>query len=95
MLCRFYQRTYTGTNCGLCFSACPFATKNLASFNRVRNYMAATMPAFDKTFKTMDDLLYTNFPLEFGKSQKDCEEWWTLNLPDYGIDTVQTVRETS
>ena len=95
VLCRFYQRTYTGTNCGLCFSACPFATKNLASFNRVRNYMAATMPAFDKTFKSMDDLLYTNFPLEFGKPQKDCEEWWTLNLPDYGIDTVQTVRHTS
>ena len=53
------------------------------------------MPAFDATFKSMDDLLYTNIPLEFGKPQKDCEEWWTLNLPDYGIDTVQTVRETS
>jgi len=95
VLCRFYQRTSTGTNCGLCFSVCPFARKNLASYTKVRSWIAGVAPAFDGTLKTMDDLLYTPIPLEFGKPQKDPELWWTQNLPDYGIDTVQTVTKTS
>jgi len=91
--CRSYW-SEVGTNCGICFAVCPFASKNLASYNRVRNYMSATVPAFDSTLKSIDDLLYTPFT-EFAKPQKDPELWWTLNLPDYGIDTAQTARETS
>jgi len=92
--CRFYQRTYTGTNCGICFAVCPFASKNLAAYSRLRNAVVGTTPIFNKTFKSLDDLFYTPEDPEFGLPQKDPEEWWTLNLPDYGIDTVQTVRET-
>jgi reductive dehalogenase len=91
--CRSYWYE-VGTNCGICFAVCPFASKNLASFSRVRNFLAATIPAFDGTLKKIDDLLYTPFT-EFGKPQKDPELWWKLNLPDYGIDTVRSVRETS
>ena len=90
-------RTYwyeVGTNCGICFAVCPFASKNLASYNRMRNALIGTVPMFNKPLKSLDDLLYTP-TTELGKPQKDPEAWWSLNLPDYGVDTVQTVRETS
>jgi epoxyqueuosine reductase len=90
--CRSYW-SEVGTNCGVCFAVCPFASKNVASYNRLRNYLAATTGVFNKPLKSLDDLLYTPY-IEFGKPQKDPELWWTQNLPDYGIDTGQTVRET-
>lgn len=93
--CRFYQRSFTSTNCGICFAVCPFASKNLAAFNRMRNSVVGTTPIFNKLFKSIDDLLYSPIDAEFGRAQKDPEEWWTQNMPDYGIDTVQTVRETT
>jgi reductive dehalogenase len=97
--CRSYWYE-VGTNCGICFAVCPFASKNLASFNKVRDWMTASMPMFNKTLKKIDDLLYTPIPVSEaiaggGKPQKDPEEWWTLNLPDYGINTYQTVEKTS
>ncbi len=91
--CRNYWYE-VGTNCGICFAVCPFASQNLASWSKFRNYMTATVPGFDATLVSIDDLLYTPYT-EFGKPQKDPEEWWTLNLPDYGIDTYQSVRENS
>ncbi|MFZ5908469.1 MAG: reductive dehalogenase [Chloroflexota bacterium] len=91
--CRSYWYE-TGNNCGICFAVCPFASKNLASFDKVRNYLAATVPAFDGTLKKIDDLLYTPYT-EFGKPQKTAESWWRMNLPDYGISTDQSVRMTS
>lgn len=91
--CRSYWYE-VGTNCGICFAVCPFASKNLASFSRVRDYLTATVPAFDGTLKKIDDLLYTPYT-EFGKPQKDPEAWWHLDLPDYGINTMQSVRKRS
>jgi len=91
--CRSYWYE-VGTNCGICFAVCPFASKNLTTYNRLRNYLTATAPMFNKTLKSIDDLLYTPFT-EFGKPQKDPEVWWTQNLPDYGINTWQTVEKTS
>jgi reductive dehalogenase len=93
--CRSYWFE-VGTNCGICFAVCPFASKNLASYSRVRNWMTASMPMFNKTLKSIDDLLYTPYPMsEASTPQKDPEEWWKMNLPDYGINTYQTVKETS
>jgi len=91
--CRSYWYE-TGNNCGICFAVCPFASKNLSSYSRVRDYLTATVPAFDGTLTKIDDLLYTPYT-EFGKPQKTAESWWRMNLPDYGISTDQTVRETS
>lgn len=93
--CRTYWRTAVSTNCGICFAVCPYASKNLAAYNRMRNTVIGTTPIFNKLFKSIDDLLYSPEPAEFGRAQKDPELWWTQNLPDYGIDTVQTVRETT
>ena len=40
----------------------------------------ATMPVFDGITRNMDDA--------FGYGvQKKPEDWWTLDLPEYGIDT--------
>lgn len=91
--CRSYWYE-VGTNCGICFAVCPFSSKNIATYNRLRNYLAGTTTAFNKTLVSIDDLLYTPYT-ELGKPQKDPEEWWTLNQPDYGIDTMLTYRETS
>jgi epoxyqueuosine reductase len=91
--CRSYWYT-VGTNCGICFAVCPFSSKNLATYSRLRNYLAGRAGVIDKTLVSIDDLLYTPFT-EVGKPQKDPTDWWSLNLPEYGIDTVHTVRETS
>jgi len=91
--CRSYWYE-VGTGCGICFGVCPFAHKNLASYHQVQNYLAATVPGFDKTLKKIDDLLYTN-TTEFGQPQKDPVDWWNLNLPEYGVDTRRSVEMTS
>ena len=81
-----------GTNCGICFAVCPFASKNSAFMNSFRNAMAATVPAFDGVLKDLDDLLYGN-PGATGIAQKDQAAWWNLDLPEYGIDTTQGHRD--
>lgn len=84
--CRNYWYE-VGTNCGICFAVCPFASNNLASYNKVRNYLASNMPFLDTTLVKIDDLLHTPYT-EFGKPQKDPEGWWKLDQPIYGIDTT-------
>lgn len=78
--CRTWQRTDTGTNCGICFAVCPFAKKDKAWIHEWVKAGASTAPALDGFFRSMDDA--------FGYgAQKDCEEWWTLDLPEYGCDS--------
>ncbi len=89
--CVNYQRS-VGTNCGICFAVCPFASKTKAFMHEFRNAMAATVPVFDGVLKSMDDLLYGN-PGATGIPQKDVASWWNLDLPDYGIDTTQGRRD--
>ena len=87
--CRNYWYE-VGTNCGICFAVCPFASQNLSSYHRVRNVLAARAPFLDKTLVSIDDLLHTPFT-EFGKPQTDPESWWHMDLPDYGVNTRQTL----
>jgi len=69
-----------GTNCGICFGVCPFAKKDKAWIHDWVKATASTAPALDGFMRSMDDA--------FGYgSQKDCEEWWTLDLPEYGTDS--------
>lgn len=78
--CRTWQRTDTGTNCGICFAVCPFAKKDKAWIHEWVKAGASTAPALDGFFRSMDDA--------FGYgAQKDCEEWWNLDLPEYGTDS--------
>jgi reductive dehalogenase len=77
--CMTYWRE-VGTNCGVCFSVCPFAKKDKAWIHEWVKATASTAPVMDSFMRSMDDA--------FGYgAQKDCEEWWQLDLPEYGTDS--------
>ncbi len=78
--CRTWQRTDTGTNCGICFAVCPFAKKDKAWIHEWVKAGSSTMPALDGFFRSMDDA--------FGYGAvKDNADWWNLDLPEYGCDS--------
>ena len=84
--CRAYWREVAGTNCGICFAVCPFAKKDKAWVHEWVKAGSATAPFLDSFFRSMDDA--------FGYgTQASAEEWWDLDLPEYGIDSNQPVLE--
>lgn len=84
--CRTYWREQAGTNCGICFAVCPFSKKDKAWVHDWVKAGSSVAPAMDSFFRTMDDA--------FGYgTQAGSEEWWGLDLPEFGIDTTQTVLE--
>ncbi|MBI4786011.1 MAG: reductive dehalogenase [Chloroflexi bacterium] len=89
--CRSYWYE-VGTNCGICFAVCPFATKNAAFYHQINNVMSSYVPGWGGFAKTVDDLLYGH-PGISGQPLKDPEAWWKLDLPEYGIDTTQGHRD--
>ena len=83
--CMTYWREKAGTNCGICFSVCPFSKKDKAWIHEWVKAGAAVAPFADTFFRSMDDA--------FGYGTKaGSEEWWQLDLPEYGIDSNQPVR---
>lgn len=84
--CMTYWRTGAGNNCTICFAVCPFSKEDKAWIHDWVNFGIATVPAMDGFFRSMDDA--------FGYgTQADPEEWWNLDLPEYGISTERSVRE--
>ncbi|MBP7964890.1 MAG: reductive dehalogenase [Caldilineaceae bacterium] len=84
--CLAYWREVAGTNCGICFAVCPFAKKEKAWIHEWVKATGSVLPVADSFFRTMDDA--------FGYGvQANAEEWWGLDLPEFGIDTTMTVRE--
>lgn len=84
--CLTYWREQAGTNCGICFAVCPFAKKDKAWIHEWVKAGASTAPFLDSFFRSMDDA--------FGYgTQASAEEWWSLDLPEYGIDSNQPVQE--
>jgi reductive dehalogenase len=84
--CMAYWREQAGTNCGICFAVCPFAKKDKAWIHEWVKAGASSAPALDGFFRSMDDA--------FGYgAQASGEEWWNLDLPEYGIDSCQSVAE--
>jgi len=84
--CLSYWREQAGTNCGICFAVCPFAKKDQAWVHEWVKAGTAKVPFLDSFFRSMDDA--------FGYgTQASAEEWWSLDLPEYGIDSNQPVRE--
>ena len=84
--CMAYWREQAGTNCGICFAVCPFSKKDNAWVHEVVKAGSATAPFMDSFFRSMDDA--------FGYgTQASAEEWWSLDLPEYGIDSNQPVME--
>lgn len=83
--CMTYWREKAGTNCGICFAVCPFSKKDKAWVHEWVKAGSALAPAADSFFRSMDDA--------FGYGTKaSSEEWWSLDLPEYGIDSNQPVR---
>jgi reductive dehalogenase len=83
--CMTYWREKAGTNCGICFSVCPFSKKDKAWIHEWVKAGAAVAPFADTFFRSMDDA--------FGYGTKaGSEEWWQLDLPEYGVDSNQPVR---
>jgi epoxyqueuosine reductase len=83
--CMAYWREKAGTNCGICFAVCPFAKKDKAWVHEWVKAGSAIAPFMDNFFRSMDDA--------FGYGTKaSSEEWWSLDLPEYGIDSNQPVR---
>lgn len=84
--CLTYWREEAGTNCGICFAVCPFAKKDKAWIHDWVKAGSSVAPVLDGFFRSMDDA--------FGYgTQASAEEWWSLDLPEYGIDTCQSVQE--
>lgn len=84
--CRSGQKEFTGTNCGICFAVCPFAKKDKAWIHEWAKFGVAALPTLDTFFRTMDDA--------FGYgAEKDNADWWSLDLPELGIDTTASVLE--
>lgn len=84
--CLTYWRAEAGSGCGICFAVCPFSKKDRGWVHQWVKASIATAPALDGFFRSMDDA--------FGYgAQKDCEEWWHLDLPEQGTDSTRPVAE--
>ena len=78
--CRRYWYEELGTNCGICFSVCPFSKRNRSFMHDLVRMQLAAFPELDELTRTMDDA--------FGYGvQQNPDDWWELDLPEYGIDT--------
>jgi reductive dehalogenase len=80
--CRRYWFEEAGSDCGICFAVCPFAKRDGSLLHSMVKMQVATMPAMDSVIRSFDDAL------GYGE-QKDPSTWWSLDLPEYGIDTHQ------
>jgi reductive dehalogenase len=84
--CMTYWRTGSGNNCTICFAVCPFSKEDKAWIHDWVRFGISTVPVLDGFYRTMDDA--------FGYGvQADPEEWWGLDLPEYGFSTDASVLE--
>jgi len=85
--CQTYMQAEAGTNCGICFAVCPFSKKDKAWIHHWVKAGVSALPVLDGFFRSMDDAF------SYG-AQKDPAAWWTLDLPEYGIDTERSTDES-
>lgn len=78
--CKTYWYESAGTNCSICFAVCPFSKQNRSFMHDFIRMQIASVPVFNGLTRSMDDA--------FGYGvQKDPDEWWTQEHPEFGIDT--------
>ncbi|MBK9125873.1 MAG: reductive dehalogenase [Chloroflexi bacterium] len=78
--CKRYWLEELGTNCGICFSVCPFSKANRSFMHDLVRMQIAAYPELDNLTRNLDDA--------FGYGiQKDPASWWDIDLPEFGIDT--------
>jgi epoxyqueuosine reductase len=90
--CRSYWRQ-VGTNCGICFSACPFASKNMSFYDSFRNALTAVTPVFDSTLKIVADMMspVPNYR-KMGDPLVNPEDWWKrVDLPIRGYNSARGI----
>jgi reductive dehalogenase len=78
----------SGTNCGVCFAVCPYAGKDRALIHQFVKATASATPVMNEFFKTMHDVTFGPAKPDYSPV-KDPEKWWDLDLPEYGINTMQ------
>ncbi len=66
----------------MCLAVCPWAKKDKTMIHDIVKAASAKIPALDGFFNTMDEAF------GYGR-KKSVEQWWKLDLPEYGIDTMQ------
>ncbi len=76
----YWQESTSG--CSICIAVCPWAKKDKTMIHEIVKATSAKIPALDMFFNTMDEAF------GYGR-QRDADKWWSLNLPEYGIDTTQ------
>ena len=68
--------------CSVCLAVCPWTKKDKTMIHDIVKATSAKIPALDRFFTSMDEAF------GYGR-QKSVEQWWHLDLPEYGIDTKQ------
>jgi reductive dehalogenase len=76
----YWQESTSG--CSICIPVCPWAKKDKTMIHEIVKASSAKIPALDLFFNAMDEAF------GYGR-QKDADKWWSLNMPEYGIDTTQ------
>jgi len=76
----YWQESTAG--CSICLAVCPWTKKDKTAIHGIVKATSAKIPALDRFFTTMDGAF------GYGR-QKSAKKWWSLNLPEYGIDTTQ------
>lgn len=80
--CYEYWQTGPSTGCGICFGVCPYLKKDETLVHGLVKATSATTGLFNGFFRNMDEA--------FGYGNRDPEAWWTIDMPEYGIDTQRT-----
>ncbi len=78
----------SGTNCGRCFAVCPYASSARALVHQFAFSVEASTTRFNGFFRKMHDVMF-GYPDPSYNPVKDPRRWWELDLPEYGIDTMQ------
>lgn len=82
--CRNYWNQ-CGTNCGICFSVCPYSVDDEASLHRIIKGTIANTSAFNGILVAADRVAFPAIPEQ---PIKNPEDWWkNENLAEMGIDT--------
>lgn len=77
--CIRYWRESALSDCSICFAVCPFSKKDKAWMHALVKAGIATAPVLNGFFRSWDDAF------SYG-AQKDPDEWWHMDLPEYGLE---------
>jgi reductive dehalogenase len=79
----YWQESISG--CSICIGVCPWSKKDKTQVHSIVKTASAKIHALDGFFTAMDEAF------GYGR-QKSAREWWSLNIPEYGIDTTPRKR---